>query len=94
MLCTISSSRWGICICADYYVLMYKYNYATMSMTAWCDQTKNTTSSIIKLRVIPTEENSRTGFKMLPTALTCFVNMLLKHSGPLGLTMRCHKLTG
>ena len=34
-----------------------------------CVTKLNTTSSIIKLRVMPTEENSRTGFKMLPTAL-------------------------
>ena len=40
-----------------------------MSMTAWCNYTKSTTSSITKLRVMPSEENSRTGFKMLPTAL-------------------------
>ena len=43
-----------------------------MSMTAWCDSTKSTSSSII---VMPTEENSQTGFKMLSMAL--FVTVLI-----------------
>ena len=32
-------------------------------------------SSIIKLRVMPTEKNSQIGFKMLPTALVGALNM-------------------
>ena len=56
------------------YVVMHKY----MSMTAWCASTKSTSSSIIKLRVMPTEKNSQTGFEMLSMALFVTVLILLK----------------
>ena len=91
----LCSSRWGICICTDNgfaessylfvppntSVLMYKYNYTKMSMTAWCDQSKNTTSSIIKLRVMPAEENSWTGFKyfLQPCSIQLYTLYALLH---------------